>query len=133
MARILIIDDEREILDLLWEVLREAGHDCFCAENGLIGFRALEQSQFDLVVMDLVMPEAEGIETIVKIRRTGSHIPILAISGAFLAVPGDLLDMAADLGADRILAKPFQIEEFKRVVEELLAGRPGTRRSNPAS
>jgi DNA-binding response OmpR family regulator len=125
VARILLIDDDLEILNLLQEVLVEAGHDCFCAENGVIGFRALEQSRFDLVVTDLVMPEAEGIETILKIRRTGSHVPVLAISGAFLAAPGDLLDMAASLGADRTLTKPFEIEEFMRVVEELLAGRPG--------
>jgi DNA-binding response OmpR family regulator len=125
VARILLIDDDLEILNLLHEVLVEAGHDCFCAENGVTGFRALAQSRFDLVVTDLVMPEAEGIETILKIRRTGSRVPVLAISGAFLAAPGDLLDMAADLGADRTLAKPFEIEEFMRVVEELLAGRPG--------
>ena len=67
----------------------------------------------------------EGIETILKIRRTGSRVPVLAISGAFLAAPGDLLDMAAELGADRTLTKPFDIGEFMRVVEELLAGRPG--------
>ena len=125
MARILLIDDDRGILDLLQDVLKEAGHTCFCADNGVSGYEALEESPFDLVVTDLIMPEAEGIETILKIRKAGIQVPILAISGRFLAVPGDLLNTAARLGADRILTKPFEIVEFMRVVEELLAGRPG--------
>jgi DNA-binding response OmpR family regulator len=124
MARILLVDDDVAILDLLRDVLKEAGHDCFCAGNGVTGFRALEQSQFDLAVIDLIMPEAEGIETILKIRRTGHRFPVLAISGVFLLEPGDLLETAARLGADRTLAKPFALDEFMRVVGELLAGRP---------
>lgn len=125
MARILLIDDDYRILDLLRDVLLEAGHDCYCAGNGAIGFKALEELPFDLVVTDLIMPEAEGIETIMKIRKTGFHVPVLAISGGYLKVPGDLLNTAARLGADRTLNKPFDLDDFMRVVNELLAKRPG--------
>lgn len=126
MANILLIDDDPLILDLLQDVLTEAGHECVCAGNGVIGFKALEQSHFDLVVTDLIMPEAEGLETILKIRKTGSRTPILAISGGIPGLPANFLPVAARMGADRILTKPFEISEFLRLVAELLASQRGT-------
>lgn len=121
MARILLVDDDPQIRDLLSDALGGEGHDCFCASNGNLGFKALQESAFDLVVMDLIMPEAEGIETIMKIRGGGHRIPILAISGGIPMVPTNFLLAAGRLGADRTLAKPFEISEFLRVVAELLA------------
>ena len=120
MPRILLIDDDPQILDLLKDVLMEAGHECWCAENGAIGFKALERMSFDLVVTDLIMPEAEGIETIMRIRRRWSHLPILAISGGIPGVPGNFLPAASRLGADRVLSKPFEITIFMQIVGELL-------------
>jgi DNA-binding response OmpR family regulator len=121
LAKILLIDDDPQILDLLQDVLTEAGHECCCAANGAIGFKALEESPFDLVVTDLIMPVAEGIETIMKIRSTGYHVPILAISGGIPMKATNFLPMAKGLGADRTLTKPFEIAEFMQLVDELLA------------
>jgi two-component system chemotaxis response regulator CheY len=124
LARILLIDDDPQILDLLQGVLTEAGHECFCAKNGAIGFKILEQAQIDLVVTDLIMPVAEGIETIMKIRSSGHRIPILAISGGIPMVASDFLPAAARLGADRTLTKPFDIIDFMQTVNELLGSIP---------
>jgi DNA-binding response OmpR family regulator len=121
LAKILLIDDDPQILDLLMELLSEDGHECVCAKNGLAGFKALQQGAIDLVVTDLIMPEAEGIETIMRIRTEGYTVPILAISGGIPKVPGSYLPMAERLGADRTLAKPFDLTVFKRNVDELLA------------
>ena len=121
MAKILLIDDDPQILELLQELLTQAGHECVCAENGVHGFRALERGPIDLVVTDLIMPEAEGIETIMRIRGSGRSMPILAISGGIPKLPGSHLPAAARLGANRTLRKPFELAEFLRIVEELLA------------
>ena len=121
MARILLVDDDPQIRDLLSDALAGEGHECSCAANGALGFKALQEAAFDLVVMDLIMPEAEGIETIMKIRNDGHRIPILAISGGIPMVPTNFLLAAGRLGADRTLAKPFELSEFMGVVEELLA------------
>jgi len=125
LAKILLIDDDPQILDLLQDVLTEAGHECCCAANGAIGFKALEESPFDLVVTDLIMPVAEGLETIMKIRSYGNHVPILAISGGIPWMPDDFLPMAKSLGADRTLSKPFEIGKFLQLVQELLGGPSG--------
>ncbi|NTV56535.1 MAG: response regulator [Deltaproteobacteria bacterium] len=125
MAKILLIDDDPQILDLLQDVLTEDGHECCCAANGAIGFKALEESPFDLVVTDLIMPVAEGLETIMKIRSYGNRVPILAISGGIPWMPTDFLPMAQRLGADRTLAKPLEIQKFKQLVRELLGGQSG--------
>jgi DNA-binding response OmpR family regulator len=115
-----VVDDDPQISDLLRDALTGEGHECTCAPNGNLAFKAIQESPFDLVVMDLIMPEAEGIETIMKIRKDGHHTPILAISGGIPMVPTNFLLAAGRLGADRTLAKPFELAEFMRVVEELL-------------
>jgi len=120
LAKILLIDDDPQILDLLVELLAEDGHECVCAKNGLVGFKALQRGSIDLVVTDLIMPEAEGIETIMRIRAEGFTVPILAMSGGIPKLPGSYLPMAERLGADRTLAKPFDLTAFKRIVDELL-------------
>jgi CheY-like chemotaxis protein len=121
MAHVLIIDDEDMVRLVLRLCLEEAGHTVSEAENGRQGVGLLRARSSDLVITDLIMPEKEGVETIAEIRRSHPHIPIIAISGGGRIGAKDFLNVAAAVGADRTLPKPFTPEEVMEVVEALLA------------
>jgi len=107
MARILIVDDEPGILLLLERMLHKAGHETTLANNGKEAVRRLEEAPFDVVLTDLIMPESEGIETIATVRKRWPGVKIIAMSGGGRQSPGPYLALAANLGADATLAKPF--------------------------
>jgi len=123
MARILVIDDEENILNLLSIVLNGAGHDVVTATNGRVGLKSMAMDKFDLVITDIVMPETEGIETIQHLRRVTQTLPILAISGGGRLGNLDMLQAAKQLGATATLSKPFHPEELLGLVAQLLDGR----------
>jgi DNA-binding response OmpR family regulator len=116
MAKILIIDDDPQVRKLVGRILTAQGHDVAVAEDGNDGLRRFRAEQPGLVISDLLMPEKEGIETILEIRRLSPAIPILAISGD----SGVFLDIATKLGASRALPKPFRSAELIAAVNELL-------------
>lgn len=115
---ILVVDDESFIRDFFREVLETAGYDVVLAENGKKAMLRLHERKVDLVIMDLVMPEQEGVETIQALRRAYPDIKIVAMSGAF---GGQFLKTAALLGARATLAKPVAPTEILRVVREILS------------
>lgn len=123
MARILAIDDEENILDLLTLMLEGAGHHVATATDGHAGLRRARAEAFDLVITDIIMPVGEGIETIRELRQAAATLPILAISGGARFGKLDMLQIARKLGADASLAKPFHRDELLRAVETLLNGR----------
>ena len=104
MAIILVIDDDPDMRDLLEEALVAAGHKPFFAADGKQGLQLLRHTAPDLIVLDMLMPELDGIEFLKKLPPHGGP-KIIAISGA----PGDwnLLEFALALGARKTLAKPF--------------------------
>lgn len=128
MARILVIDDEKPIRSLVNRGLSQAGHEVVEASDGMEGTRLFEESHFDLVITDLIMPEKEGIETILDLRERYSDVKILVISGGLsfggrtVDASGPLMDAEA-LGADASLAKPFAIKKLIEVVGDLVSQR----------
>ncbi len=120
MSAILVVDDERQVLDVLSEMLRLEGHEVATAENGLIATEQVLEKQFDLVIADLIMPVKEGIETISDIRAHDAGLPIIAISGGGRAGPYDQLETAEHVGANATLAKPFARQELIDTVDALL-------------
>jgi CheY-like chemotaxis protein len=116
-ARILVVDDDAGVRQVMCSMLRPAGYEVEVAENGREAIELLRERAFDLVITDLVMPEQEGIETIKQLRRDFPSVKIIAISGAF---GGDYLRIAGFLGAHRTMAKPIRMEAIIRVVEETL-------------
>ena len=80
---ILVVDDEPEIRNFLRKLLTGVSYQVLEAENGKEAVRQTETSKVDLVIMDLAMPEQEGIETIQALRRTLPQVKIIAISGQF--------------------------------------------------
>ena len=111
MATILIIDDEAPIRALLGTALQSAGHDVVEVSRGREGLRLYRQKPADLVVVDLLMPELSGLDTILEFTREFLNVKVIAISGMG---KGDqsLLSTARLLGARQSLRNPFGIEEL---------------------
>ncbi len=123
-ARILIADDERSLRDFFRHVLERAGFEVVSAEDGKSAVTAALSNEIDLAVVDLIMPEQDGIETISILRKRKPRLPIIAISGY---VGGELLAAAQHLGADEILAKPVEPQTLMETVRKMLAGRGALR------
>ncbi|MEZ6194110.1 MAG: response regulator [Planctomycetota bacterium] len=120
MPRILIIDDEPEIRSLLDRMLVPEGFDVVSAAEGRAGLTLFQQSAFDLVITDIIMPEQEGIETIIGLKRHDRSVPIVAISGGGRVSPEDYLQTAEDLGVAATLRKPFSRADLLETVRRVL-------------
>ena len=107
MAKILLVDDNADILKTHGAVLRRAGHEVVTAANCNEALRLAEQNAFDLVITDLVMPDKEGIETILALRQLTPDLKIIAMSGGGRINANDYLIIARQCGAAQTLAKPF--------------------------
>jgi DNA-binding NtrC family response regulator len=121
MARILVIDDEIFIRQLLTEILENAGYEVVTAPEGRTGLTLYEQSPFDVVITDMVMPEYSGINTINDLVRKHPDAKIIAISGGGEIEPERYLTIAEIIGAQYIIYKPFKKEEILKAVEGLLS------------
>lgn len=122
MGRVLVIDDESAVRAAIEQILNSAGHEAILAANGMQGATLCHTELPDLAIIDIFMPERDGIETIAAFRRDFPNVSVIAISGGHIA-SDSMLSTAQQLGAERILAKPFSVVEFLNVVEEVLRSR----------
>jgi CheY-like chemotaxis protein len=120
MARILIIDDDVKIRNMLCQVLEREGYEVVEVPGGKEGLRRYRENPADLIITDLVMPEKDGIETIMELRRDFIDVKIIAISGGGRIDAETYLSMAKKLGAHYTFAKPFKLEKLLQAVEKLL-------------
>lgn len=120
MADILVIDDDTSIRGTVRRILERAGHEVREAEDGGTGLDEVERTVPDLVIIDLIMPGKEGIETILELRERHPDLPVLAMSGGGRVDPTGPLGDAEVFGADASLAKPFSVERLQQTVERLL-------------
>lgn len=118
MARILVIEDDPEVRELLEETLRRAGHEVLSAANGKDAIPLFRANPVEVIIADMLMPEKDGLETIAELRSISPNVKIIAISGARPELM--VLSMAEKLGAVKTLAKPFRPDEVIDVVEKLL-------------
>lgn len=119
--RILIIDDDVDVLDVVGKMLGSEGFEVLTAADGKEGMRIIRGNiEIDLVITDMLMPEKEGIETIRELKRAFPHIRILAISGGGRGSADSYLNVAAKMGAEFILKKPFVKQELLEAVQNLL-------------
>lgn len=116
MARILVIDDEELVRLTVSQILARDGHTIAEAEDGAKGLAALRQSTADLVITDILMPNKEGMETIVELRQAYPKLKIIAMSGGGRSSYSNFLKVAEKLGADVILGKPFASQELRNAV-----------------
>ena len=116
-ARIIVLDDEAELRNMLLRFLRGHGFDVRAAEDSKRLNRYLEREPFDLLILDLMIGEENGLEICAKLRAQGQTLPIL-----MLTAKGDPLDRVTGLetGADDYLAKPFLPRELVARINALL-------------
>ena len=120
MARILIIDDDEQVLDMLYESLTREGYDVLRAPNGEQGLRLYRQEPVDLIITDIIMPEKEGIETIIELRKDFPDVKIIAMSGGGRIVTKDYLHLAKIFGVQRTFKKPVAREQLLDAIKALL-------------
>jgi len=120
----LVIDDDPRIRKLIEVGLRKQGFIVFTAENGRPGLKLFAQHQPDLVISDILMPEVEGIETIMTLKGAPNAPKIIAISGGGRLAGREFLKWAKHLGADEVMAKPFRLSALVATAQALLAERP---------
>ena len=122
MSCILIIDDNETIREVLEAVLVDAGYDCFVAADGEDGWRKYRANAIDIVITDIYMPEKDGLETILQMRKERPDLPIIAMTGSDAASYNfNPLLVADKFGANVCLQKPFQNEILIQQIESLLA------------
>jgi CheY-like chemotaxis protein len=118
--KILVIDDDGRFRRLAAKILTAEGHEVIEANDGAEGLRVFQKEKPRLVITDIIMPNQEGIETILELRRENPMIKIIAMSGSLGPSGGaGFLRMAQQLGADETIAKPFRPEELRTVVRRV--------------
>jgi len=107
MANILLVDDDDNFRSMLRITLQRLGHQISEASNGLVALKLFQLHLYDVVILDLIMPEKEGIETIRDLRKQRPDVKIIAMFGGGRLKAMDILSVAKAVGADQVLAKPF--------------------------
>ena len=110
--KILVIDDDEGVRRTISRILHRGGHEVLTAEDGGRGMDLFLSERPEIVITDFFMPEHEGAETIVRMRRANPRIKIIAISGGGQIGGVEVLRIARSLGADEIIAKPFGAHEL---------------------
>lgn len=119
MAKILIVDDSERVRLFLQDFMNMLGHKCVLAEDGVIGFAKFESEQPDLIISDMIMPNMNGRDFIIKIRETekGKKTPIIIIS-AYVTIK-EVFDLL-NLGGTYFMKKPVSLDDLKEKVERSL-------------
>jgi CheY-like chemotaxis protein len=124
MKRILVVDDDPLICSAVRAWLEQSGFAVVVADGGETGLNALENSTFDLMIVDIFMPHMNGFESVRVFRQRAPMVPLIAVSGYIFAerrTPApDFLSMALNLGATRCLRKPFTSSTLQSVVDACL-------------
>ena len=113
MSTILVIDDEKGILQLMHEALTIYGHKVETADDGLEGIRKFDDGCFDIVITDIRMPVIDGNGVVAHIRKSEKQcIPVIGISGTPWLLEADNFDM--------VLSKPFALKQLLKSIRSLL-------------
>ena len=119
MKKILIVDDEQDIVESLKFVLEASNYTCYCAYNGEDGLKLAKEIMPDLIILDVMMPKINGykISRLLKYDAKYKNIPILMVTAR--SQEEDKL-IGEETGADEYITKPFELDEVVKKVEEYL-------------
>ncbi|HQA68243.1 MAG TPA: response regulator transcription factor [Aggregatilineales bacterium] len=123
MASILIVDDDAEVLGTVWRALNREGHDVTLAESAEQARERIKQNRPDLVILDIMMPEKDGLAFCAELRKEEElrTLPILFLSAKWRT---DDIVRGLDAGGDDYLTKPFELRELNARVRALLRRSP---------
>jgi DNA-binding NtrC family response regulator len=120
-SRILVVDDDEGVREYVDEVLTRAGLDVVTAGDGERGLEALDERSPDLVLLDLGMPDASGLDLLLRIKRSHGDLPVVMLSGQ--GEPANVVE-SIRRGASDFVGKPFEPERLQDAVARALEGRP---------
>lgn len=116
MPRVLVIDDDVQLRTVIRDALELDGHVILEACDGADGLSLYDQARPDVVIVDMIMPNKEGVETLMDLSRRPHPPPVIAISGGGRVGDMTYLKIARKFGARFVLAKPFDISELQEAV-----------------
>jgi CheY-like chemotaxis protein len=117
---VLVVDDDDEIRRLITECLESLGYNIISVERSREAVRIFRREQIDLVILDVFMPERDGIDTLMELRFMEPKAKVIVMSGGGEMPAGQALRWAEKLGAAVTLPKPFSIQELRNVVQSTL-------------
>jgi DNA-binding response OmpR family regulator len=120
MADILVVDDDKLVREAICMLVDQAGHRATPCSSGRAALLTCANKHYDIVLLDMLMPDMDGLETIRALRRAGVGAKIAAMSAGWHDSRIDLLDIARSLGADATIAKPFLGRELMALLGSLL-------------
>lgn len=124
MMKVLVVDDELVVREMMMEMIKPAGYEVIEATNGKDAFEVCNNEHVDLIITDIVMPEKNGIDLIMNVKKEFPDIPVIAVSGGG-GITGryDYLEIAKLVGAKNIIRKPFETHELRTAVSEAIENR----------
>ncbi len=128
MAKILVIDDEPSMLELLDTVLRRKGHEVVLAERGRKGVQLFQQEHPHVTILDLKMPDMDGLAVLMEIRTLDPHAPVMILTGFGTE---ERERQARELGATEFLQKDFSLHNLGAALDRVLKHRGDERRQFP--
>ena len=117
--KVLVVDDDQLILNLLVVALGDAGFEVMTAMDGQEAQDIFRQTSPEIVITDIVMPEIDGIELLIKLQKINPGIKIIAMSGGNSGYAESYLSIADKLGATAVINKPFDVNQLVKTVKEL--------------
>ena len=126
--RVLVVDDEPMVRRVCKALLELLGHEVIEAGNGFEALRRVGDSRPDAVLLDMLMPEKDGVETLREIRAIDAVLPIIAMSGGSRIDAALCLRFASNLGAPLVLLKPFTADELDAALAQVIQRRADTQR-----
>ncbi len=122
MANILVVDDDDDIRETLVDVINARGHHAFGASNGREAIEIAGLERPDLLITDIIMPEKDGLQTIIEAKKRFGNIPVIAMSGGGRIPASVYLTHARALGEMKTLEKPFKVTALLEAVNEMING-----------
>lgn len=120
MSRILVIDDDKHVCLSIRAVLEGQGHEVETVNGVDAGVALQQQGAFDAAIIDLILPDKDGLEAIREFRKSFPDTRIIAISGGGSIVKKNYLPAAMSMGADQMLEKPFEGEQLVLAVAKAI-------------
>lgn len=119
---ILVVEDDQHVQMVLKDTLEAVDFKVTVASDGKEALKLVDMHDYDLIITDLIMPEVEGIELIITLKKSQPDLPVLAISGAGPDLGGSYLNLAKSIGAHATIQKPFEMDNVIETATRLING-----------